>query len=93
MVTFSGQSKLIREVLRSCMGSEAADRVFIRGADGGWSIPPNIPSMDGKQPHIASVMQEIYFESGEMITPQQVCLIRPLFHSKRLFSLMMIGKI
>jgi hypothetical protein len=74
-VTFSGQNKLIREVLQDCLGRERAERVFIRGADRSWTPPQSTLSMEGKQPHIASVVQELYFETGELLKPEQVLLI------------------
>lgn len=75
IVTFSGQTKLIREVLQECLGPAGAERIFIRSAERGWAIPVNTPSLDGKQPHIASIIQELYFETGEQILPEQVVLI------------------
>jgi hypothetical protein len=73
IVTFSGQSNLIRSTLASVLGAAAAELVFIRGNNRDWAAPPSCVSMEGKQPHIASIVQEIFFDTGEQLDPQQVC--------------------
>lgn len=85
IVTFSGQKDLIREVLQLLVGREAASHIFLRTALRDWTVPDSyVPSSKsqsgpsgttGKQPHIASIVEEIFQETGEVIQAEQVMLI------------------
>lgn len=58
VVTFTGQIHLVRAVLESILGPQAAERIPIRGNDRSWTYVGN-GSMDGKQPHMASAVEEL----------------------------------
>jgi O-acetyl-ADP-ribose deacetylase len=80
IVTFSGQKDLIREVLEIMVGKDSASQIFIRSACRDWSVPASyVPltnsSVTGKQPHIASILDEMFQETGEVLYPEQVLLI------------------
>jgi O-acetyl-ADP-ribose deacetylase (regulator of RNase III) len=52
------------------IGSEdLANRVHIRGSDRSWPIPPNVP-VEGKSPHIASVVESIRETQGTDRVPE-----------------------
>ena len=79
IVTFSGQKGLIQEAIEIIVGKRAMQKMFFRTAYRDWSEPedyvPKNPFMTGKQPHIASIINEIRMESGEKINEEQVLLI------------------
>ena len=75
IVTFSPQKALIKEVLEATVGQAAADNIFIRGATRDWAVPPDHTCKEGKQPHIASILQEMFFDTGEAYSPEQVYLV------------------
>lgn len=78
IVTFSGQKDLIREVLELVLGRQAASQIFLRTAHRDWSVPASyVPTskITGKEPHIASIVEEIFQKSGEVIRAEQVLLI------------------
>ena len=58
IVTFSGQTKQIREVLESSYPSYIAETIPIRGNDHTWTYVGNGMKM-GKQEHMASAAEEI----------------------------------
>ena len=58
VVTFTGQIHLVRAVLESIVGPQAAERIPIRGNDRSWQYN-GAGSMHGKQPHMASAVEEL----------------------------------
>jgi hypothetical protein len=75
IVTFSGQRSIIKSVLQEVVGYTAAETIFIRGATNEWTVPAGHACMEGKEPHIASILQDMFFDTGEEFAPQQVMLI------------------
>jgi hypothetical protein len=58
VVTFTGQVHLVKAVLESIVGPQAAERIPIRGQDRSWQyVGPG--SKDGKQSHMASAVEEL----------------------------------
>eukprot|EP00526_Cylindrotheca_closterium_P023879 CAMPEP_0113620090 /NCGR_PEP_ID=MMETSP0017_2-20120614/10224_1 /TAXON_ID=2856 /ORGANISM="Cylindrotheca closterium" /LENGTH=197 /DNA_ID=CAMNT_0000529721 /DNA_START=108 /DNA_END=701 /DNA_ORIENTATION=- /assembly_acc=CAM_ASM_000147 len=58
IVTFSGQTKMIREVLEHTVGLPGAHQIPIRGGDRSWRYQGE-GSLDGKQAHMASAVEEL----------------------------------
>ena len=58
IVTFSGQTKMIREVLEHTVGVPGAHQIPIRGGDRSWRYQGE-GSLDGKQAHMASAVEEL----------------------------------
>ena len=58
VVTYTAQINLVRSVLESIVGPQAAEKIPIRGADRSWQYN-GTGSTDGKQPHIASAVEEL----------------------------------
>jgi len=58
IVTFSPQTKHIREVLEYAFPPDVAERIPIRGNDGSWTYVGNGMKM-GKQEHMASAAEEL----------------------------------
>lgn len=58
IVTFSGQTKMIREVLERTVGLPEAPQIPIRGGDRSWRYQGE-GSLDGKQAHMASAVEEM----------------------------------
>lgn len=58
VVTFTGQIHLVRAVLESIVGQHLSERIPIRGNDRSWQYVGE-GSMDGKQPHMASAVEEL----------------------------------
>lgn len=80
IVTFSGQKDLIRQVLESVLGKSAAGRIPLRTARRDWAapasyVPPRGGLPTGKEPHIASVVEEMFNNRGEVVCAEQVMLI------------------
>lgn len=66
IVTFSGQTKMIREVLEHTVGLPAgADLIPIRGGDRSWRYQGE-GSHDGKQAHMASAVEELETRQPEI---------------------------
>lgn len=58
IVTFSGQIDVIRAVIRQITNNpEFSQSLLIRGNDRSWQPPKSSSSTEGKQPHIASVLE------------------------------------
>ena len=88
IVTFSGQTKIIRGVLDWIMAGEhitnipgstnnnhfSSRRIPIRGGDRSWSYQGK-GSMDGKQPHMASAVEELEHRFNVDITKKSTLLI------------------
>jgi hypothetical protein len=55
--TFTSQIKLVRGVLDYMVGIEAAQKIPIRGGDRSWQYKGG--SLEGKQPHMASAVEEL----------------------------------
>ena len=74
VVTFTAQVNLVKGVLESIVGQEEAERIPIRGNDRSWSYHGG-GSREGKQPYIASAVEELE-QSGDLeITKQTTVLI------------------
>lgn len=58
VVTYTGQIHLVRAVLEAMVGVPAAERIPIRGNDRSW-VYSGAGSLDGKQPHMASAVEEL----------------------------------
>ena len=58
IVTYTGQIGLVRGVLDHTLGAQAATQIPIRGNDRSWRYEGD-GSMDGKQPHMASAVEEL----------------------------------
>jgi hypothetical protein len=58
IVTYSGQTKLVRGVLEAMVGPVYANQIPIRGKDRSWSYQGQ-GSREGKQPFIASAVEEL----------------------------------
>ena len=75
IVTFTGQIHLVRAVLDTTVGHPAAERIPIRGNDRSWHYS-GAGSMDGKQPHTASAVEELVAHNpGIHITKNTTVLI------------------
>ena len=62
------------------MGKRAAGRIYLRTARSDWTVPdsyvpPGNGLSQGKQPHIASILNEILKKTGESVDTHQVILI------------------
>ena len=75
IVTFSGQRSIIKSILQGLVGYSAAENIFIRGNTKEWGAPAGHTCMEGKQPHIASILQDMFFDTGIEYNAQQVLLI------------------
>lgn len=74
VVTFSPQVPMIRAVLNALLPDHAAS-IPIRGADRTW-VYEGRGSHDGKQPHMASAVEEILAaEPGAAITRRSTLLV------------------
>ena len=58
VVTFSVQTRYVRGVLDHIVGIQASQQIPIRGGDRSWTYQGS-GSLDGKQPHIASAVEEL----------------------------------
>lgn len=58
VVTFTPQVALVRDILDSIVGAEQSARIPIRGGDHSWTYNGD-GSVDRKQPHIASAVEEL----------------------------------
>lgn len=74
VVTFSRQPDLIRRVLDTAIGNERAARIVIRGNDPSWTYEGR-GSQHGKQPHMASAVEELEQSSHAKITKSSTLLI------------------
>lgn len=75
VVTFTGQIHLVRAVLEHIVGPQAAERIPIRGNDRSWTYV-GAGSMYGKQPHMASAVEELLANNpGMKITKATTVLI------------------
>eukprot|EP00934_Nitzschia_sp_Nitz4_P005386 Nitzschia sp. Nitz4//scaffold1_size375055//159883//160470//NITZ4_000264-RA/size375055-processed-gene-0.355-mRNA-1//1//CDS//3329541009//5376//frame0 len=63
IVTFSRQISIVRGILDHIVGTEASQHIPIRGADRSWEYRGK-GSMRGKQPFMASAVQEIESTKG-----------------------------
>ena len=63
IVTFSGQTPEIRNVLEECFSQSLADHIPIRGNDRTWEYMGNGMKM-GKQQHMASAAEELMTKPG-----------------------------
>lgn len=63
IVTFSRQPKLIKHVLEVELGKELAALIPVRGNDRSWNYE-GAGSQEGKQPHMASAVEELLEDSG-----------------------------
>lgn len=75
VVTFTGQINLVRAILDDIVGAQAAERIPIRGADRSWQYN-GTGSQEGKQPHMASAVEELITNAPSMnITKKTTLLI------------------
>lgn len=75
IVTFTSQtSTIVRGVLDHILGAQAASQIPIRGSDRTWRYE-GTGSMDGKQPHIASAVEELETHFNVEITKATTLLI------------------
>ncbi len=74
VVTFSAQVHLVRGVLTWILGPEESRRVPVRGNDRSWRYDGR-GSMRGKQPHMASAVEELEQRYGVEITRRTTLLI------------------
>jgi CRISPR/Cas system endoribonuclease Cas6 (RAMP superfamily) len=75
VVTFTGQVHLVKAVLESMVGPQAAERIPIRGNDRSWQYVGG-GSMNGKQAHMASAVEElIHYQPGLKISKATTLLI------------------
>jgi hypothetical protein len=76
VVTFSPQTKMIRHVLETVLGSEeVARRIPIRGGDKTWTYN-GVGSKEGKQAHMASAVEELEHQDDNIrITRASTVLI------------------
>ena len=75
IVTYTGQIHLVRAVLEATVGIQAAERIPIRGNDRSW-VYSGAGSLDGKQPHMASAVEELVTNNpGIHITKLSTLLI------------------
>jgi hypothetical protein len=58
VVTFSQQTRYVRGVLDHIVGVQVSQQIPIRGGDKSWKYKGN-GSSDGKQPHMASAVEEL----------------------------------
>lgn len=63
IVTFSHQANLVKGVLEHIVGPEAAQQIPVRGGDRSWQYK-GAGSLDGKQPHMASAVEELESRNG-----------------------------
>jgi hypothetical protein len=73
IVTFSQQTSVVRGVLDSILKDDST-KVPIRGSDRTWSYRGK-GSQQGKQPHMASAVEELEHRFGVEITKQSTLLI------------------
>ena len=74
VVTFSAQTKFVRGVLDHIVGTEAAQQIPIRGGDRSWQYKGG-GSHDGKQPHMASAVEELETRFEVKISKRTTLLI------------------
>lgn len=74
VVTFSAQTRFVRGVLEHIVGTEAAQRIPIRGGDRSWQYKGG-GSHDGKQPHMASAVEELETRFEVKISKRTTLLI------------------
>jgi len=75
VVTFTRQIQLVRGILDQIVGPEASQRIPIRGGDRSWKYTGG-GSTQGKQPHMASVVEELESQhAGLRITRNTTLLI------------------
>jgi hypothetical protein len=74
IVTFSGQTEHVRGVIEHVVGMEQAARIPIRGRDRTWSYRGQ-GMKDGKQPYIASAVEELESKGNVEITRNTTLLI------------------
>uniref|UniRef100_A0A7S3NHG0 FCP1 homology domain-containing protein n=1 Tax=Aureoumbra lagunensis TaxID=44058 RepID=A0A7S3NHG0_9STRA len=73
IVTFSSQTSLIHEVL-SLIVPEQANKIIVRALDRSWAYNGD-GSHDGKLPHMASAVEEVYQNHGDLLAKKDVLLI------------------
>jgi hypothetical protein len=74
IVTFSRQPNLIKGVLESVLGMDAASKIPVRGGDRSWRYE-GTGSKDGKQAHMASAVEELEQNGNVEITKGTTLLI------------------
>jgi hypothetical protein len=80
--TFTSQIKLVRGVLDYMVGIDAAQKIPIRGGDRSWQYNNGVGggSLEGKQPHMASAVEELetrreYYDTVVEISKKTTLLI------------------